>query len=305
MQAELSVLLNRRTALSKQLQGENPILPDDVSALGRGMPQNDLNSRIIALEASIQEMLTRYTEKWPDVISARDQLKQLYQQRDALLTELSRGADGTLGVPSNNPVYQEIQIAHNETNIDIAELGGRLVAAKAKVADLQGKIDIIPEVEAQLSELTRDYDQIRSVYTDMRTKFEQENLRRKRLGWDGVNFETMEPPRAAFDPIAPKRSLLLILVAIGALGAGGGLAYLMQQIKPVFMNATNLQRVTGLPVLGSVSLVWESRHQRQRKRELAAFVGAAASILLAVILLLIFQDFGIELGDSLRRLVTQ
>ena len=180
----------------------------------------------------------------------------------------------------------------------------RLSSARAKVKDLQEKIDIIPEVEAELAKLTRDYDQTRNVYTDMRAKFEQENLRRKRLGWDGVTFETMEPPRAGFEPVAPKRSLFLLLVTLAGLSAGGGLAFLIQQIRPVFVDSTSLRKITGLPVLGSVSMVWESRHRSQRRRELTAFAGATALIMVTVVLLLIFQDTGVQAGNSLRRLAS-
>ena len=187
------------------------IAPGEAALNGSGLPQNDLDSRISALEASIQEMLTRYTEKWPDVISARDQLDQLYGQREKMLDGFS-GSD--VAIASNNPVYQNIRIALNDTNISIAELEGRLSLARARVADLQGKIDVIPGVEAKLAELTRDYGQISNIYDDMRAKYEQESLRRKRLGWDGVTFETMEPPRSSFDPVSPKRSLFLMAVAV-------------------------------------------------------------------------------------------
>ena len=193
-------------------------------------PQSDLDSRITQLESYIQSLLTTYTEKWPDVITARDQLEQLYRQREERQSGIAGDFNGA-GIPSNNPVYQEIQIALNETNINIAELERRLGTARAKVSDLQAKIDVIPKVEAELAELTRDYDQIRSVYTDMRAKFEQENLRRKRLGWDGVTFETMEPPRAGLEPVAPKRILLLFLTVAVGLGAAGGVAFLVAATK--------------------------------------------------------------------------
>ena len=303
IRAELSVLMDRRTALSRQLKGERPVMSDGENGVSGIGPQSDLDSRITQLESRIQSLLTTYTEKWPDVIAARDQLEQLKRQREERQSGIAGDFDGA-GIPSNNPVYQEIQIALNETNINIAELQRRLGTAQAKVADLQAKIDIIPKVEAELAELTRDYDQIRSVYTDMRAKYEQENLRRKRLGWDGVTFETMEPPRAGLEPVAPKRDLLLLLTFAVGLGAAGGVAFLLQQLKPVFVDATSLRRATGLPVLGSVSMVWESAHRGKRRRELLAFIGATAMILVAALLLLVFLDAGVEAGIKIRELVT-
>ena len=303
IRAELSVLMERRTALMGQLKGERPVMSDGATSVSGIGQQSDLDSRITQLESHIQSLLTTFTEKWPDVIAARDQLEQLYLQREERQSSIGGDFNGA-GIPSNNPVYQEIQIALNETNINIAELERRLGAARAKVSDLQAKIDVIPKVEAELAELTRDYDQIRSVYTDMRAKYEQESLRRKRLGWDGVTFETMEPPRVGLEPVAPKRILLLFLTVAVGLGAAVGVAFLLQQLKPVFVDASSLRRATGLPVLGSVSMVRESEHKGQRRRELLAFLGATAMILVVALLLLVFLDSGVEAGIKIRELVT-
>ncbi len=147
-------------------------------------------------------------------------------------------------------------------------------------------------------------DALDNVYTDMRAKYEQEKLRRKRLGWDNVTFETMEPPNVGRNPVSPMRVQLILMVTLAGLGIGGALAYLLHQLKPVFLDANGLRRATGLPVLGSVSMAWESEHRQKRHRELLVFASATGLILVAVVLLLLFRDAGVEVGSEVRKLAS-
>ena len=306
LETDFSVLVNRRDALTRQLRGERPALPNDSSSASGGfsLPQNDLDARISDLEASIQEMLTRYTEKWPDVIAARDQLDRLYKQRETGLAELTESGGADTRVFSNNPVYQQLQIAINETNVDIAAVEGKIVSFRRQVADLQAKVNVIPEIEAKLAALTRDYDQIRAVYAELRERLEQEQLRRKRIGWNGVTFRIIDPPNVDLEPVSPNRSRLLILVVLGGLLSGAGLAYLLHQVRPVFIDERSLRKVTGLPVLGAVSRAWLSRHSKQRRRELFTLLAAAAGIVILLTLVLIFQDAAVQAAYDLRRLAS-
>lgn len=302
IQAELNLLLNQRDTLQQQLRGQQPIMSEQAGSGGIA-PKTDLEQMILSLEASVQELLTRFTAKHPDVIAARDQLAQLRAQRDKQLEELSAASDAG-NIASNNPVYQQLQISLNEVNLKISELQGRLATSRALVADLQEKIDVIPQIEAELAELTRDYDEISEVYYDMRAKYEQEKLRRKRLGWDSVTFDTMEPPRVGRDPVSPMRVQSILLITMAGLGVGAAIAYLLQQLKPVFLDANSLRRFTQLPVLGSVSMAWESEHRRKRRRELLVFASATGMIFVAAVLLLLFKEAGVEVGSEVRKLAS-
>ncbi|MCH8135884.1 MAG: hypothetical protein IIB77_07895 [Proteobacteria bacterium] len=305
LEAELMILTDRRRALTEQLRGEGPTLAEDSTASNAGIvvPRNALEARIVELEDSVQEMLTQYTEKWPGVIAARDQLEQLYQRRDKQLSELAAaGGQGGL-VLSNNPVYQQIQIALNETEINIAAISGQVVAFRRQVTNLRAKVDIIPQIEARLAELTRDYDQIRTVYGELRERLEQERLRRSRIGWDGVTFQLIDPPKVGLAPVYPARTALLALVLITALGAGAGVAYLLHQFRPVFIDQRGLRNITGLPVLGSVSMTWLSRHRTQRRNELGVLLLAAVGIVVCLAVVLVYQDVGVETATNLRRMI--
>ena len=300
LEAQLSILNARRRALAGQLDQQNPNLPED-SELA---PVGATDTRIQLLEQSLQVMLLRYTEIHPDVVATKAQLNQLYERRDRERQELEAlGTDARSAVLASNPVYQQIQISLNDINIEIAALRGQIAQGRKNIADLQTKVDVIPEIEAKLAELTRDYDQVRTVYAELRQRLEQERLRRNRIGWDGVTFQVIDPPIVGIEPVSPDRGRLLFSLLIGALMAGAGIAWVLHQMRPVFINQRELRRVTGLPVLGAVSMTWLSRHRAQRRVEASSFVLAAVMIVVALVLVLVFQHLGVEAGVVMRRVV--
>src|SRR5882762_9039581 len=94
-------------------------------------------------------------------------------------------------------------------------------------------------------------------------------------------------PSGIDQPVSPDRIRPMLVVLLGGLAAGIGVAYLMHQIRPVFASARQLAELTQLPVLGVVSMTWLERHQAQARHAVwvysmavAVLIGAAAVTLL-------------------------
>ena len=79
----------------------------------------------------------------------------------------------------------------------------------------------MPEVEAELAQLTRDYDVLRARYGEMLQQFETAKLSDAVGQRDQVEFSVLDPPAALAQPVAPPRLLLLLGVLVLGLGAGG------------------------------------------------------------------------------------
>jgi polysaccharide chain length determinant protein (PEP-CTERM system associated) len=305
LEAEYSVLLSRRAALMEQLRGERPMLEGSGGATGGGTNAiQDLDQRISDLEADIDDLLTQYTESWPDVVNKRDQLEQLRKRRDELLAELAAAGQTGGSVPSNNPVYQQLQISLNATILEISEIEQRLATLRAEITALEGYMDVAPEIEAGVLKLTRDLDELRTVYAELRKRLEQEQLRQKRLGFSGANFRVIDPPKVSTGPVAPRRLELILLVVVAGLGAGAGLAYLLQMLRPVFVDQGSLREITGLPVLGAVSMAHQAEHRGQRRRELLVLAGVTGMILVMAVFAVLFMDFGVKAAAELRQLAS-
>ena len=89
-----------------------------------------------------------------------------------------------------------------------------------------------------------------------------------------MKFEVIDPPTAKYEPVAPNRPLLIAAALLIALASGGGAAYGLHLLRPVFVSTRQLTGITGLPVLGAISMAWMERHQTRRRRGTAAYVSA-------------------------------
>ena len=117
---------------------------------------------------------------------------------------------------------------------------------------------------------------------------------------DTVQFNILEPPFAEADPVAPNRPMLLVAVLVFALGAGGAVAFGLNQLKPVFFNKRTLSKVAGLPVLGSVSMIMSPDDVSARRRRTIAWTGANLALLVLGVVVIAMAN---PISEMMRNLV--
>ena len=268
-----------------------------------GQSGGDTLSRIKETQARLDDLLLRFTDKHPDVVATRQTLEQLKERRQNELEALRRGdpnAAATSGA-SSNPVYQSIQLALNQTDLEIASLRREIADHQAKVAESRKMLDTMPQVEAEYARLNRDYDVTKANYTALVERLEKSKLGEEASSSGSVRFDIIEPPTADFKPIAPKRPLLVIGILGAAIAAGAGIAFLIHLLRPIFTSARGLADTTGLVVLGAVSMTWLDRHASQRKRSYWYYGVGVLGLFIAGIVVLQLNRMGIRLtlaGDA-------
>jgi len=141
-----------------------------------------------------------------------------------------------------------------------------------RVDKLKKLVDTIPQIEAELKKLDRDYDVHKRNYDALLGRRESAKISQEaEQSSDSVKFRVVDPPHVPSKPSGPNRPLLMSGVFVGGLGAGGALGLLLFLIKPTFDTRRSLTEMTGLPVLGSVSMVWTSAQVRQRRAKIVLF----------------------------------
>ena len=299
LQSKLSVAVSRRDELQRQLRGEAPIAAAAgfTSQGGTGGQGGDTLSRIKEAQARLDDLLLRFTDKHPDVIAMRETLEQLKARREAELEALRRGDPNAAAASgaSANPVYQSIQLELNKTEVEIASLRRQIADHQQKVADLRKMLDTMPQVEAEYARLNRDYDVTRANYTALVERLEKSRLGEEATSSGAVKFDVIEPSTAAFKPISPKRSILVVAILMVAMGVGAGVAFALHYLQPVFSSARGLAEVTGLQVLGVVSMTWLDRVARDRKRTYWRYAGAVVALCIVGVVVLQMNRMGIRI----------
>lgn len=294
----LAVAQSRREELNRQLKGESALSSTTATNATIG-PQGvrsggDTLSQIQAAQARLDELLLNYTEKHPDVIAERKTLEELKRRRELEMEAVRRGDPGAVASSgaSSNPVYQSIQLALNQAEVEIATLTRQLEDHRNRVTQLREALDTVPKVEAEYAQLNRDYDVNKAQYTALVTQLEKAKLGQEADTSGSVRFDVIEPPNAEFKPVSPRRSILVLLVLAVAIAAGGGVAYLLQRLMPVFWSVKALARATGARIIGAVGSAYREQAVRESRRDLIFYVFTAACLVALGLIALAFSMTG-------------
>ena len=281
-QLQLRELENRRAELQKQVASEKQSASDEPQFPGGGPTfTSPFDARIESLEAKLDSLLLRYTARHPEVRQLRGLIEELEKERDVDYDEAGDSPDGLLGGANASPVYQGMRSMLTATEAQIAEMQVRVDEYKRRAEALAGKVSSIPEVEAQLKQLDRDYDLLARRHQDLLSRRESARLSGDVEGSAGdVTFRVIDPPYVPQTPSEPNKLLLNAGVLVVALGAGVGLALLLSLIHPIVTDGRMLAGVAGLPLLGTVTFNKTDERRRRDRWQLAGFSACAAVLFL-------------------------
>ncbi len=253
LQIAYEAAVQSRDALKRELASEDPHLPAEAMAVLPPAP-SELDTRIAAQKAQLDDLLRKYTNEHPDVVNARQAIRQLEAQRAA--EHAAAKAGGKAGLAATSPVYQKIRVSLADAEANVASLGSQLNAQQARLAQLRASATKVPEAEAELAQLNRDYDVIRKNYEQLVSRRESASLGVKMDASNQLaDFRVIEPPHVMPKPVFPDRKILAILSMFAALAAGLGLAYGLNKAYPSFATPGQLETATKRPVIGTIGSV--------------------------------------------------
>ena len=255
---------------------------------GSAGPLSDSETRSLELQQKIDLLLTRYTEKHPDVVAARRRLE--IEAADAAAGPVPASSDEaqTNGGPEpsepqvSNPVYEQIKLQLVEEATKLATLRGRIERRQDKVAELDRPGKNVPMVEAQLIKLSRDYQMLKSNYEKLLERRESAKISQDReLKSEKVQFRIIDPPQLPTMPSGPNRPLFLSVVLVVAIGVALAFGWTLASVDDTFSGVHRLKQAFGIPILGGVSLVYSTGEKSLRVLGLWVF-GAVCLTLFAV-----------------------
>lgn len=267
---------NRRNQLRRQLADEEPELN---AAAAAGPANSETDSRIQALQKQMDQLRLQFTDLHPDIQATKRLIDKLEAQKKAEIAQ--RRAD-PVGSKIQNPVYQQLTIAIAEADATVSALGARVAEYQRRYAELRNASNMIPQVEQEFTQLTRDYDVYRQNYDALLKRRESVTMSGEvESKTDTVDFRVIDPPFVPSQPAWPNRPLLLSLVTLGGLAAGIAVAFLLSQLRRTVTDRRVLRELTGLPLLGAVSRVETDETRRRKRKGLLTYLAALGSLIAA------------------------
>lgn len=315
-QLALSEATNSRDALRRQMSGEEPTLAFDFGSVGQsgdsgvaGPNTSDLDQRISAMNNDVEALLQRYTDAHPDVATLRSRITKLESERServesfkaAMAEQASKAKASGSPAPvnpvasmSNNPVYQQLKVALAESEAQVASLTARVAEYSSRVSKMKDSARLVPELEAEFAQLNRDYDIQRENYNQLVSRRESASISEEMDASGVAEFRLIEPPRVTPNAVWPNRLIFLPAVLAGAFLVAIAICFLLSQLRPVFHDGRDLAEATGVPVLGSVSMLLSDDFKRVERRRQFTFLGGVGSLIASYVALLAFVALAVR-----------
>ncbi len=218
----------------------------------------------------------RYTEKHPDMISARAEIAELEAK---LAQEDSSKDDSELSIAQQNAKSEQSRAA-----LRAAATRGELERLRAQVDAIESNLANTPRVAEQLAALEREHEHLFNSYQDYSGKRLEASVaadmeRRQK----GEKFRVLEEAVPEEEVASPNRPVIFVMSVVLGLALGLGAALLAEAGDGSFHDPRLLQERLGIPVLASVPnvLLASDRAVARRRRFRAAL---AASMVTGVVL---------------------
>ncbi|MCW1381700.1 Wzz/FepE/Etk N-terminal domain-containing protein [Novosphingobium sp. KCTC 2891] len=274
VESDLLAAQSALAAINGQLSGTPPTLMIPGAAGGA-------RGALAQAQADLSAMRARgLTDSHPDVQAIKSQMAGLSRQ--------AAGEGGPVGTP--NPAYISLQSIKADRDASLIALQSRKGSLQQEIAQLSAQQYSEPGVAAEASRINRDYDVLKEQYDKLLRDREQLRLRGQvESERNAVKFEVIDPPTTPRSPSAPDRPMLLALVLVAGLVAGCGTAFAVGQLRSSYSTTGQLERATGLPVIGSVSLTMTRGERSEYWRHLKWFAGATAALAVVLALLMALE----------------
>ncbi|MCZ7566020.1 MAG: chain length-determining protein [Burkholderiales bacterium] len=283
---ELRAAENSRDALRRELAGEQPIVLAQPENMTR-MAVPEIDGRLDAQRKQLDELKRRYTDAHPDVVATKRLIAQLETERKQIIQARHQAAASSGGSLSDNPVIQQLRVSLSTAEANVASLQARVAELNSRYATMRAEAERMPQIEAELAQLNRDYDVQHKNYQELIARREAAGMS-GRVGAAGVDarFRVIEPARASREPVMPTRLVMLVGALAAALAAGLAASLAASLVAPVVHDTRALREVAQRPVLGAVSMASSKTQASREFRHGAAFLGGLGGLIAIFFVLL-------------------
>src|SRR5690606_6545422 len=198
-------------------------------------------ARLAALKQELAAMSIRYNDAYPGIIRLRNEIATL----------------------ERNQADEEPSSIEEDSISESARLKREEIELRARIQDLQQRINMTPAVEQELNQLNSDYSRTLEEYGSLQRRYQDARLAESLELQQTRQYQILETAIPPAFPYAPNSRLLLILSLMGAVGASVAMVLVREHMDGSFHTVEELRSFTNLPVLASISSL-RTRAERYR-----------------------------------------
>ncbi len=234
------------------------------------------------LKIHLIELQSRYSDTYPDVVKAREQIREMERQMKATNQD-------TNGNKADNPAYITLTSQLAGTHSEIESVKRQVVDLTRKRNSYQGRIFATPRVEEGYKSLVLERNNLQQKYDDLSRKAMEarvaHGMEKEQLG---ERFTLIDPARVPDKPASPNVPAIILIGLVLGIGSGVGLGAILEFGDQTMRSADELAAVSGFPVLATIPEIIIAKDQKKDKSKLLLIVGGVALVALVGIVLVHF-----------------
>jgi polysaccharide chain length determinant protein (PEP-CTERM system associated) len=267
---DLQVARTRRNELRQQITSESAYIAQSYKA-------GVYRDAMAQAQQKLDTLRLSYQETYPDIVALKQQIQDM--QNSIAQAERQPSAQANASSAAN-PVYQKMKTDLSDAEVQVRTLEMRLESNKRLLEQSLSHSRQGAEYQAQLAELTRDYNVTQQIYENMLERKERARLSMALdVQGQGLNYKIQEPPVYPTVPVGIRFVHLFLAAPVVGLLIPVGLIVALILLDPRIRFVDRMQdalpaSVPVLAVIPHMTTSQERREERVQWRNVALFVAA-------------------------------
>ncbi|SJZ46481.1 GumC family protein [Selenihalanaerobacter shriftii] len=230
-----------RSMISTRMISKNPLI-------------QAYQKELFQLEIKLSGLNELYTEHNPQVIQIKNKIKEVKGRLAKVVKEIVSSKTEVV-----NPIYQSLKkrIITLQTKIIATQVQVKLYVQQIK--DIEEELSTLPKKELTLARLQRESKVTESIYTMLMEKKEEIQIQEVMKTSDII---VVDSAIVNEEPIKPNTKLNIVIAAMLVIFVGLGIIFLIEYLDRTVKEEKDIERLTGLPVLGVIPKFDEVDHSQ-------------------------------------------
>jgi uncharacterized protein involved in exopolysaccharide biosynthesis len=189
-----------------------------------------LTQELMTLKLELAKLHAQYTEDYPDIIGLKERIAKTEKLKKQMDDESAAALDAAQTAKSPNPAeaatgknasttlsMMQAQSQYKVVQVEIQNFEEHEKSLESQISSYQARLNMTPETEQKLAEVSRGYEESKSNYDSLLQKQMQSQLATSlQQRQQGEQFRVIDPPSMPDKPSAPNH----FLISLGGLGGG-------------------------------------------------------------------------------------
>jgi len=237
--------------------------------------------RLKMLEMELVNLKSKFTDDYPDVKNLRTEIDELEKR----MAEKQAPSEDRKEQP-DNAAYITLASQLASTRAEIRSMLDQKKDTEAKAETYRRRIETTPKIEQEYNALLVDRNNTQAKYEDLLRKKMEANVA---LGLEkeqkGERFTLIDPARLPEKPFKPNRLAIGLIGLVLGIGAGVGVAALLEFTDQSVYTPQDLARISAHPLLVSIPPIMTPYDRRRRRLKRLAWILAGLLLIATAIYL--------------------